>query len=532
MAFQLADLIGSTTVTSGTGTLTLGGAIGASYTPFGQAVTDGALSDGDGFVPYTLFVGSLTEPAAREVGYGVLGSSGTTLTRAVVLTSTNGGSQVDIPPGTVSFVVLGAPSAVLAHAPWAWCGTAGGTANALVLTPEVDVPEVFTGLSLIFVAASDNTGATTVVASPGLAPEVVQFAGRGLAGREIRAGGIYRLDYVNEAFQLTRLSAPPEPRPNVLINGCMRVAQRGESFDPSPNAISYGAADRWYFNQIGGSQGAYTVSRQFSDGQFFTRIQTNDAASLAGRQRIGQVVESRDAERLAGQVVTLTLEISKSVGWNEDVVVALSTGTGVDEGSAAVEAGTWTGGTSPVAATIAAGNLSSSFQEFSWTAELPSDVRETAVGLNWVDPAVSGAQLNVRNVRLQRGDGIAPMAHRPVAEELSLCQRYLWHLQGNSLRSQSIGAGVVRLATGIAISVRWPESMFATPTVSYSLGLEDFGVRVENTQTTGELVNVADLGRYGATLLGAGFAGLTAGQGLVAFLTASDSVFFQAEADH
>lgn len=111
MQFQIADLVGSTTATSGTGTLTLGGAIGTLYRSFATAVSDGDLADAGLPVPYTLCVGSLTAPTAVEVGYGALGSSGTTLTRGTVLYSTNSGSAVDIPSATTSYVVLGVPAA-------------------------------------------------------------------------------------------------------------------------------------------------------------------------------------------------------------------------------------------------------------------------------------------------------------------------------------------------------------------------------------------------------------------------------------
>lgn len=73
-----------------------------------------------------------------------------------------------------------------------WCGTATGTANAIVLTPSVAITSYVAGKTFSFKAASDNSGATTVAVS-GLAAIAVQVNGAACIGGEIAAGKWYEV---------------------------------------------------------------------------------------------------------------------------------------------------------------------------------------------------------------------------------------------------------------------------------------------------------------------------------------------------
>jgi hypothetical protein len=88
-----------------------------------------------------------------------------------------------------------------------WCGTAGGTADALTLTPTPAITAYATGQRFRFIAgASPSTGAVTVAVS-GLATKAVQVNESALtADLTILAGKLYEIDYDGTQFQLTRLS--------------------------------------------------------------------------------------------------------------------------------------------------------------------------------------------------------------------------------------------------------------------------------------------------------------------------------------
>jgi len=89
MALILKDRVKETTTTTGTGTVTLAGAV-TGYQSFSAV--------GNGNETYYCIAGQGT--SEWEVGIGVYTSSGTTLSRATVLASSNSGSLVNFSAGT------------------------------------------------------------------------------------------------------------------------------------------------------------------------------------------------------------------------------------------------------------------------------------------------------------------------------------------------------------------------------------------------------------------------------------------------
>lgn len=90
MAFVVADRVKESTATTGTGTLTLGGA-GTGYQTFSAGI--GA----NNTTYYAIASGSSSE---WEVGVGTVGAGGTTLTRDSVIASSNANSLVNFSAGT------------------------------------------------------------------------------------------------------------------------------------------------------------------------------------------------------------------------------------------------------------------------------------------------------------------------------------------------------------------------------------------------------------------------------------------------
>jgi len=78
---------------------------------------------------------------------------------------------------------------------FAWCSTAGGTANAITISPSPAITAYAAGQKFVFIAANTNGGATTVAIS-GLSAIAVQWNQAACAGGEIVTGKIYEL-YLN-----------------------------------------------------------------------------------------------------------------------------------------------------------------------------------------------------------------------------------------------------------------------------------------------------------------------------------------------
>ena len=92
MALVVKDRVQETSTTTGTGTITLGGAV-TGFQSFSVI--------GNGNTTYYAIVGG----AEWEVGLGTYTSSGTTLARNTILESSNGGTAVNFSAGTKNVFV-------------------------------------------------------------------------------------------------------------------------------------------------------------------------------------------------------------------------------------------------------------------------------------------------------------------------------------------------------------------------------------------------------------------------------------------
>ena len=102
MALVVKDRVGETTTTTGTGTVTLGGAATGfqSFSVIGDGNT-------------TFYTIQLSNTNEWEVGIGTYTSSGTTLSRDTILESSNSGSAVNFSAGTKDvFVTYPAEKAI------------------------------------------------------------------------------------------------------------------------------------------------------------------------------------------------------------------------------------------------------------------------------------------------------------------------------------------------------------------------------------------------------------------------------------
>jgi hypothetical protein len=148
MALVVADRVWETTSTSGTGTLTLSGAV-SGYQTFAAI--------GNGNTTYY----TITNGTDWEVGIGTYTSSGTTLSRDTVLSSSSGGSKITVTPGSFVFVDYPASKAVYEDASDNVTGysISGGTINGTTLgatTPAAGTFTTITGQTEVLKGTGQN----------------------------------------------------------------------------------------------------------------------------------------------------------------------------------------------------------------------------------------------------------------------------------------------------------------------------------------------------------------------------------------
>lgn len=139
---KTTDSVWQITTTVGTGTLSLGAAV-AGYRSLAVAVADGDLTAGD-TVPYRIeAVDSNGNPTGDfEVGSGVVGSGGTTLSRITVDTSSNSDSLVSFSAGTkyifLTEIIITQSLGTAAYQDSSAFDTAGAAAAAQAASQPVD----------------------------------------------------------------------------------------------------------------------------------------------------------------------------------------------------------------------------------------------------------------------------------------------------------------------------------------------------------------------------------------------------------
>jgi hypothetical protein len=142
MALVLADRVRETTATTGTGSVTLGGAY-TGFQTFSAAI---------GNTNNTYYTIANVVSGEWEVGIGTYTSSGNTLSRDTVLSSSNAGSLVSFGAGSKDvFVTQPAGRAV-------YVGTNGTTTTLNILTATGD--SSFTSTGAVQISAG-TTGATS-----------------------------------------------------------------------------------------------------------------------------------------------------------------------------------------------------------------------------------------------------------------------------------------------------------------------------------------------------------------------------------
>jgi len=259
----------------------------------------------------------------------------------------------------------------------------------------------------------------------------------GIAGE-----AMLRAETPQEQFQLIGAG-----RRNLIINGDMRIAQRGTSVASLSSTATYSTCDRWQVQY--GSSGTFTESQSntspegFSDslkldctiadaspnyllivhrleGQNLQHLQKGTSAAksttLSFYVRSNKTgtyqVNLRDGDN--SRIIGVTYDINSADTWEQKKITFAgdTTGTLDNDNGNSLQIEWW----------LAAGSTyGSGAVPTAWEAEANAD---RGAGLNVAIGASADDEFYLAGVQLELGKVATPFEHRSYGEELALCQRY------------------------------------------------------------------------------------------------------------
>ena len=300
---------------------------------------------------------------------------------------------------------------------------------------------------------------------------------------------------------------------NVIINGAMQVAQRGDVTGIT-GANKYGGADRFVTN--GTAYGTVSLVQEADAPEGFAesqRVKFTTARSTTGAGDhfvIGTRLEGQDLQRFkkgtsnaesmtvsfyakASQATSITLELfdadnDRHAGKKFDITTSWArysysfagdtTGAFDNDNAVSLYVFFWLGsGTNFTSGT----NPDGSWIQGTDTRRVHSDV-----GTTFMDTL--NAEFNLTGVQLEVGEQATPFEHRSYGDELRRCQRYFCKTLVTSSQADMDGANFMS-ARGI-----FPQSMRANPAIENRAFLAQGNMNtsdtINTTQTTKESVSL------------------------------------------
>ena len=228
---------------------------------------------------------------------------------------------------------------------------------------------------------------------------------------------------------------------NLLINGDMRVAQRGTSSTTDNN---YATVDRW-FKYSGGDTTTWGQAEDAVHGKY-----AYWSANTSGYGNLRQRIEGIHVP-------------------SGGLPMVFSCWMRVSAGSAPFRIEIWNlTDNTDILSNMNVTTITTSWQQvvvpFTLPASANNDVFHIMVGSN---SAPSQVVFNMTKCQLERGTVATPFEHRLYGTELALCQRYLT-VFGTPANNQYVHLGIATLytATAINLAVALPVSMRTTPSLT------------------------------------------------------------------
>ena len=349
------------------------------------------------------------------------------------------------------------------------------------------------------------------------------------------------------------LSYPNIGRRNLIINGAMQVAQRGTSAT-GITGIGYQACDRWRETLI--SLGTWTLTQDtscpdgFASSLKFTNTTADASPASSDIAWIDYWVEAQDLQQLAygtssAKAMTLSFWVKSNKTGNASFEIQQTDNSDkhITAQYTINAADTWEQKTILIPGDSAGviDNNNDRGMHLIWWLNGGSDYTGGSFQGSWA--SLVNANRNVSNlgvggatsdyfaitgVQLEVGSVATPFEHRSYGEELALCQRYYWKVDGTTHPDAAIGSGTNISTTRNRLYVKHPVPMRTQPTASMS-GTMVFGSGGATAYSTS--IQAAFEGVM-SSMVDFATSGLTVGYGAIWYMDSSNpSYYFQFDAE-
>jgi len=255
-------------------------------------------------------------------------------------------------------------------------------------------------------------------------------------------------------------------RKNLIINGDMKMAQRGTNFT---NVQGY-KLDRWQVNRYASS--TFTTTRPNADLEGFERcirIQRTSGNASGGAIAINQPLEQRDCFALKGKAVTASfwIRVGADYAGATDTLQAYISGC-TDGTERSMNYNQFSNGSVIIDSIVVA--PSNTWVKYTMTGVVPSNCNQVGFAVrcnSYLGTASTNDYFDVVGVQLELGSVATDFEHRSYGEELALCQRYYFQWSGSNI-SSTVGTGQFNSTTSFLHAYKNPVAMRVVPTGSYT----------------------------------------------------------------
>ena len=327
---------------------------------------------------------------------------------------------------------------------------------------------------------------------------------------------------------------------NLIINGAMRVAQRGTS----STSGGYQTVDRFRCNFSGndenGTQAQHALTSSdtgpYEEGFRFSYHVTNgNQTSGAGADDAVEFLSKFEAQDIANSgwdytstssYLTLSFWVKSSVAQNFFGYIKTADGTpqNFPYQTGSLSANTWTKITKtiPGNSNLQFDNDANEGMRITWAAFNGTNRTASGVSLDtWVAYAdgtrmpdftstwytTNDATFEITGVQLEVGDHATDFEHRSFADEIIRCERYYRRDAADGVVYYRFCLGQCTSSTGTQATVKWPTRMRAAPTFATSGTLKGYTVNSQKTPSSFALLDQTTQGgivTYSASGLSAG----------------------------